>query len=109
MSAIGKGDWVECVDDSPGVPRGARPPIARGQIAQVAAVKHALHWIYPHLRLEGDNRWFWVARYRPIYRPKADLIASLKALPILAPVKKELEPAGGAHDARRTAGLGRPY
>lgn len=94
MSAIGPGDWVECVDDSP--PRCVNdfgPDLKVGVV-----VLHRMYCVdeidepteeVPELglwfadedsvRIDGDgyDRSWAADRFRPIYRPRADLIESL--------------------------------
>lgn len=89
VSAIGPGDWVECVDagSNPGK-RG--PPLEVGRVYRVQAVVSqghpCLHDGCGHNLLEvaGVNHELPCCpnRFRPVYRPKADLIASLKAPPV---------------------------
>lgn len=93
MSTIGPGDWVECV-------RGARSnfswcpeEVVAGCLYRVTEVDQASDWrgnLAEGLFLQGfDQRHGWsVERFRPIYRPKTDLIESLKT-----PAKREHQPA----------------
>lgn len=98
MTAIGPGDWVECVDADFGVGVWAdRRRIFKGMLYQVSDA-----WIdfdnEPVIlvgwerevatREFGARAGYWVRRFRPIYRPKADLIESLKT-----PAKREHQPA----------------
>lgn len=96
MSAIGSGDWVECIgcDDRKTVvvPRksvtikGLGYP-QRGMLYQVreARVYHTPEGPDDGLRLFGivasisghPDAWWSARGFRPIYRPKADLLASL--------------------------------
>lgn len=81
MSAIGPGDWVECVND------GGMPEIVSvGAIYLVEGVGPAPISHVPCLVLRGvrhptapENIGKWVAAeyFRPIYRPSSDLIQSL--------------------------------
>lgn len=91
---IGPGDWVECVDGD------ARyPQMPRGSIWCVEAI---IPWrafcalceggstLFPALKLAGDPDDDWCAcAYRPIYRPRASFIESLKAPPQRAPRETE--------------------
>lgn len=87
MSAIGPGDWVECCQTFPEL------PLSKGGLYCVEAVKfvgkdcglgHACD--QTGLRLVGVSvRYrrtlpdlFCSGLFRPIYRPKSDLIESLK-------------------------------
>ena len=94
MSApIGPGDWVECVDTSaPNFPtldpdKSSRGLLTKGAIYQVEAVVPS-RLNRPMLQLREvktlRNEWgaFYAFRFRPVYRPKADLIESLKAPPV---------------------------
>lgn len=102
MSAIGPGDWVECVDmRSPGRVgfrwlRGERVP-QEGSVYRVSdlwtdsngEVVILVGWERVGASLEHGRRvGFRANRFRPIYRPKADLIESLKT-----PAKREGVPA----------------
>ena len=98
MSAIGPGDWVECVDTSrPNFltldPREISPSILiRGGVYQVEAVVPSRQ-SRPMLQLREVRSKlnplgaFYAYRFRPIYRPKADLIERLMQ-PIDEPVKE---------------------
>ena len=94
MSAIGPGDWVECVDA--GSPRGKRGPVL--VLGKVYCVDGVVHQDYPCLHDGCGHNLLEVAgvnhelpccpsRFRPIYRPKADLIERLMQ-PIDEPVKE---------------------
>lgn len=88
MSAIGPGDWVECVEAS------GAGPLEVGRIYQVADVfpSHPGCTCYCHGREVGGLNLIelpvstvagWIHAhcilcFRPIYRPKADFIESLK-------------------------------
>lgn len=86
---IGPGDWVECVDD------GWRPNetesnyIKSGNIYCVTAVIPAETYVEPDVdgielsqfQVVQDDGYlpsFSIDRFRPIYRPKSDLIEQLK-------------------------------
>lgn len=92
MSAIGPGDWVECVGcDTPNHEghepvRGDRPQ--RGQIYLVDRVdlarsttgrmRPALTVTSPKAYSANGNEIGWgVENFRPIYRPKSELLESL--------------------------------
>lgn len=91
MSAIGPGDWVECIDAST---RGASiwepgGEIVVGQAYQVSDVFEGWNGA-PNLALVGRDRGiaerfhgcrlgYAPDRFRSIYRPKSDFIESLKA------------------------------
>lgn len=90
MSApIGKGDFVECVDVAARPHSCALPrPLVLGGIYRVHDVTRRADW--PGLPTDGielveypELRDFWrisfdIERFRPIYRPKSDLIEQLK-------------------------------
>lgn len=90
MSAIGPGDWVECVDASPryvpGVGMSPVPaPLVKGAVYRVERVVYDARWDETGIVLDGirENAWridgaFNVDRFRPIYRPKSEIIESLK-------------------------------
>lgn len=71
MSAIGKGDWVECVDASPGwygLPSG----LAVGAVYQIAkVVVPGVFWL-AQVDHGSPYSGFRAERFRPIYRPKAN-------------------------------------
>lgn len=86
MSAIGKGDWVECVDASPSVVTGESILVA-GAIYRVSAIVGPDAYGAMGLQLVGvaltANQRLWglgwlIDRFRPIYRPSADFIEKLK-------------------------------
>ncbi len=103
MNAIGKGDWVECVEDDSDV----MGEIRRGAVYQVREVipeaafedcnMHGPDCAQPGLDLEGqpeDEERCWCAgSFRPIYRPKAELIQSLLAAPAPTTPEPVSEPA----------------
>lgn len=96
---IGPGDWVECVDDSPGrpvnLPYVREAHLVRGRIYRVAAVRDFDHYkngtvlaIPTVVLTERETHWIawngtpggWhLKRFRPVYRPQADLIERLCA------------------------------
>lgn len=88
MSAIGPGDFVECVDASPSLKTGER--LSVGAIYQVREVLRGPGMsgrTENGVRLVGQRRclnrqgveYAWRAdRFRPIYRPKSSLIEQLK-------------------------------
>lgn len=81
VSAIGPGDWVECVDS-----RGWEHLVPVGSVHLVEDVTMWQGRI-PSLILKGiaspsGYREVLAECFRPIYRPKADLIESLKAPPV---------------------------
>ena len=90
MSAIGPGDWVEAIG-----PKGVESPRAPGVFGGGVYCVEALVWTNPHcggcggehagIHLVGKararNGWRG-CEFRPVYRPKADLIESLKAPPV---------------------------
>lgn len=85
---IGPGDWVECVSagDRLGV-------LQRGSIYQISQVKSCAESAFcnhdgctdPGLILRGRSELFCPHRFRPIYRPNAEFIESLKAPPQSVP------------------------
>jgi len=79
---IGKGDWVECINDRP-PPGGEVFGFNIGDIACVLAVSISPKG-NPCVALADDpNPAFWsIKRFRPIYRPKREIIEALKAPPI---------------------------
>ena len=94
MSAIGPGDWVECIA------RTGRPDLCvPGGLYCVEALVPAFGTCpacedgsdiegmifvgQPKERNDTGQYWSWCpCRFRPVYRPKADLIESLKAPPV---------------------------
>mgnify|MGYP006967776509 FL=1 len=90
MTAIGPGDWVECVGYALGKrgfePRGPTPK--KGEIYQIeavvmgrlrdGAVEPAYRLVGWHVPSEtGARIVYHHSGFRPIYRPKADLIERL--------------------------------
>lgn len=97
MSAIGPGDWVECVDAS-GANNGGMFDggfLVAGRVYQVRALSTLTGGApgvklvgQPDIHLKTGKRGSYsVTRFRPIYRPKADLIERLMQ-PIDEPVKQ---------------------
>jgi len=86
VSAIGPGDWVECVNNSDG----HECIVSLGELRQVLDVGPCLYRGLEHLTVlfilppghtcpdGGRYCGSSIGRFRPIYRPKADLIESLK-------------------------------
>jgi len=101
MGAIGPGDFVECVDLSPNASGRAPRILVLGGVYRVDSVGMSTHPKQPNEpavffwppRTKQPNgllhNGFAVWRFRPIYRPKQDLIESLKAPPIQAPPVRE--------------------
>lgn len=92
--AIGPGDWVEALVDCP--PEGGCIAVSKGGLYCVETTRlRPLLCTHcgtdcPGLRMVGDQPldpaiWWPGCGFRPIYRPKADLIESLKAPPLEAP------------------------
>jgi hypothetical protein len=82
---IGQGDWVECIDDSPGKYQ-CKAEIAKGQIYCIDALDTTSFDI-PCVQLVGKTDpylelWWGVHRFRPIYRP-SNLIENLLKEPCL--------------------------
>lgn len=79
--AIGPGDWVECVDASARIPYGP-PPLCLGSVYRVERVEADVNgwgpgvWIVG-IRAESPSGGFYADRFRPIYRPKSELLESL--------------------------------
>jgi hypothetical protein len=94
MSAIGPGDWVECVKDSVDIPG----TFVVGSLYQVTKLTKTCPRMGPGVQILGKpsqselrftGKYGWAIHlFRPIYRPKADLIESLKT-----PAKRERVPA----------------
>jgi hypothetical protein len=82
MSAIGPGDFVECVDGSP-LSNPKRPPVIEGAVYRVHAIKSVLAAngeAVEALLLVGLNTYpdaYSMRRFRPIYRPDEKLIRDL--------------------------------
>lgn len=76
MSAIGKGDWVEC-DGRWNYRYGQRfPRPAAGELCLVVAMGE--HAPFPSIQVQGYVPIEYdVQRFRPIYRPKSEIIQSL--------------------------------
>lgn len=100
---IGPGDWIECVgpfaDPAERAARGSRIEGSYfiGMVTVCEAVAERVRFpgnrVAPGIKARGvraflaDGREAWIPAYqwRPVYRPKADFIESLKAPPISAP------------------------
>jgi hypothetical protein len=84
-AAIGPGDFVECVDITPCRVCGV-PNLNLGAIYRVEDVVRALRsnnkwgWllILQGVRSAGTQGGFGLGRFRPVYRPSADLIRQLE-------------------------------
>lgn len=93
MSApIGPGDWVECVSVNCGC-EDARPEkvalfLCEGTTYHINRVGQTANGRDAVELVDWPNTPFCPGHFRPIYRPKADLIESLKA-----PPKRVSEPA----------------
>ena len=85
MSAIGPGDFVECVDASRKPHNTHQPKVVEGRVYRVVEVGLAAaggRWL-PGLLLADapparPNGFYRADRFRPIYRPKSSLIEQLK-------------------------------
>lgn len=91
MSAIGPGDWVECVNARPSHWYGYDCGLVVGAVYQVRAIIPAaispfgdtglglhLHEIVRPLDVDwGTEPAFCATRFRPVYRPKSELIQGL--------------------------------
>ena len=87
MSAIGKGDWVECMDASPHLQMGHKSLVSGGiyrvlELHPAGSIRGDRMAYEDAIDLVGDSLPYpftWsVSRFRPIYRPKSSLIESLK-------------------------------
>lgn len=83
---IGPGDFIECVNAS--APPGMTSRLTEGAIYRAAEVgivpADYTHVGRPYVRVEGvtptpGTFGFCIRRFRPVYRPSADLIENLKA------------------------------
>lgn len=100
MSAIGPGDWVECVDGSPHAVCGAslvagklyrvRDAIPDARTARGRGPTLCLVEIVLPIGVHGVEMSWALARFRPIYRPKSEIIEALKQP---APSVRETEDA----------------
>ena len=101
MSALGPGDFVECVDASDAIHIILRDrhsvPLVVGAVYRVREIDTTptldgedgvVLWGIEMAAGGGWSRSFRISRFRPLYRPKADLIESLKT-----PVERERVPA----------------
>lgn len=92
MSAIGPGDWVECLHNGTYTRFRAGALYCVSEVmpgpdcgCEVCGQRHGgirLHGMplphdYPERRLRARN-WWPACRFRPIYRPKASIIEQLK-------------------------------
>jgi hypothetical protein len=86
MSAIGKGDWVECVDGGP-LRNGAPSGLRTGAVYQVERIGRVSgRWknagkpevVLVEVKHPLDGAGFDPERFRPIYRRNQQLIESLK-------------------------------
>lgn len=87
-AAIGPGDWVECVRLGGPYPPGFDNRFLRvGQVYRVLSVVQTQRGDAveleeaTHITPDGWRACFYLKCFRPIYRPKAELIESLKAPP----------------------------
>lgn len=89
-AAIGKGDWVECVQNR--LPTTA-PPVGLivGRVYQVEAAgvlpaddeNPGVAWLRPcGVTMRPGKQGFRASWFRPVLTPKAELIESLKAPPV---------------------------
>lgn len=98
MSAIGPGDWVECIDASPSEEGRHFCEADQLVLGTVYCVSAAWVWrdstpviLVGRERSEASEYWgvrcgYGVRRFRLIYRPKNDLIERLKSSkPALVP------------------------
>lgn len=89
---ISPGDWVEYVgsDDPNAISMNL---LVRGSVYQVARLVQARGLdggLHPALILRGVSRGAWTIKaFRPIYRPKQELIEQLKAPPKQEPVREK--------------------
>lgn len=87
MSAVGPGDWVECVDVAPRPNQPSRYRVALaqlqvGKLYRVVGEAEIRGLIIEGVRAAAEPALGWkVERFRPIYRPKQELIETLKAPP----------------------------
>jgi hypothetical protein len=88
---IGPGDWVECVDARQR-PEAPLPPLGL-TVGKLYLVEGVGEWggflgvVLRDVRSWHPSGGYRADHFRPIYRPKADLIEQLKAPPKTAPVK----------------------
>lgn len=86
MTAAAPGDWVECID--PNVPTGCPAYLTRGALYCIEAIAEGLcvithEWetgfVLVGVGLLAGSKTVWAPeRFRPIYRPNADIIDQLK-------------------------------
>lgn len=96
MTAIGKGDWVECVDNRSRDYEGCEERLRLGGLycverADIAPCGDPAIWLI-EATAACPEQGFRLDRFRPIFRPRADFIEALKAPPKHAPVRT-VEPA----------------
>lgn len=98
MSApIGPGDWLECINDAPHSWFGIRLTLGRLYcVERVWSVNERNDVTEDQVSLVGvplpsrQSTGSWgIHRFRPIYRPKADFIESLKAPPITIRISED--------------------
>lgn len=103
---IGPGDWIECVRAGPnlhtvcGVRVGGIYCVEAMQEMDVSCAACAscdrvgLRLVGQPIKVKGYRAdWICGGGFRPIYRPNADLIESLKAPPITAPPIRQTQDA----------------
>lgn len=85
MDAIGPGDWVECVHAGEFQGNVSRGRLVQGAIYRVRAIgltgSGCLGVALVEVRDPITDRYngFWrIGRFRPIYRPKSEIIEALK-------------------------------
>lgn len=115
MSApIGKGDWVECVDDSPhGFVGGrwlrrstlycVRAVVPGRRLDDTEALGIRLMGVALPAGRNGEECAWVMERFRPVYRPRQSLIDSLKAPPKEAPIQQPETVGGSAGFGPRVA------
>lgn len=101
MSDIGKGDWVECIHGNPvDKPSPGQKLLSIGAIYQVEEVGHYAPLSADYVVIVGfysdhPTRGWLASAFRPIYRPKSEIIEALKQ-PVTRtprPAKKHREDA----------------
>lgn len=92
--AIGKGDWVECIDASPHKATGIAILVV-GAIYRVRDTETIreksgvrLHGVVLPIHPSGKEYGWVPARFRPIYRPRPDAFSDLLKAPTEAPNKE---------------------
>lgn len=103
MSAIGRGDTLECIDASPDRVTGVPCPL-------IAGLSYVVEWVFEVIdgrdgtlgfcvdlvgvpRMEGDIA-YGLYRFKPVDSPTSDFLADIKA-----PAPKVLEPVSGRSNA----------